>query len=97
MSASASSLGESVDGGVREDDDDDDGELVIDVYSTSCKRQCVENYHTSGRDQAMDEVAMLYEVVKNMPEGPQKAHFMKRVSYSCSLTRCYNSRERKGL
>ena len=81
MSASMAS-GDFVDGMAKEsaaESEDGDGELVIDVYSTSCKRQCVDNYHETGREQAMDEVAKLYELVKSMPDGPQKTHFMKRV------------------
>lgn len=83
-SASAYSVVDAVDGGVQEGEEED-GDLVIDVYSTSCKRQCLTNYHENGKNQAMDEVAKLYEIVKNMPEGPQKVQFMKRVSSFCRL------------
>lgn len=58
---------------------DEEG-LAIDLYTTSCKRECLETFHETGKERAMDEVAKLYELVKNMPDGPQKAHFMKRVS-----------------
>ena len=72
--------------GVGEEERDGEGEgeeesLPIDLYTTSCKRACVETFHESGKERAMDEVAKLYEMVKNMPDGPQKNHFMKRVSY----------------
>lgn len=63
-------------------------DVVLDVYSTSCKRQCVETFHEDGKERAMDEVAKLYELVKNMPDGPQKAHFMKRVS-RLMVTMCH--------
>ncbi len=59
--------------------DEEKESVPIDVYSTSCKRECVETFHEAGKERAVDEVAQLYELVKNMPEGPQKAHFMKRV------------------
>ena len=85
MSASASSLGDSLDGKVRKGEDEEDGEIVIDVYSTSCKRQCSKNYHEIGKENAMVEVADLYEIVKNMPEGHQKAYFMKKVSLYLSV------------
>lgn len=74
-SRSSSSIGE--DG---EDRVEDGNDLPIDLYSTSCKRECVDNFHETGKDRAMDEVAKLYELVKNMPDGPQKTHFMKRAS-----------------
>ena len=63
---------------VEEEEEED---VVIDVYSSSCKRECLETFHETGKERAMDEVAKLYEMVKNMPDGPQKAHFMKRVKY----------------
>ena len=58
----------------------DDEDLPIDLYSTSCKRQCVETFHESGQECAMEEVAKLYKIVQDMPDGPQKTHFLKRVS-----------------
>ncbi len=83
ISASMSSR-DSIDGIVAKTDNKDreeeEEELVIDVYSTSCKRQCVDNFHDAGKERAMDEVAKLFALVKNMPDGPQKAHFMKKVS-----------------
>lgn len=63
---------------MKEEEEEED--VTIDIYSTCCKRECVEAFHESGKEKAMDEVAKLYELVKNMPDGPQKAHFMKRVS-----------------
>ena len=79
ISNSALSLVGKVDSEVNKIEEEEE-EIVIDAYSTSCKRQCSEKYHENGKDQATDEVAKLYEIVKNMPEGPQKTHFMKKVS-----------------
>lgn len=59
--------------------EEDEESLPIDLYTTSCKRARVETFHDAGKENAMDEVAKLYELVKNMPDGPQKTHFMKRV------------------
>ena len=64
----------------EEEEEEEEEDVALDLYSTSCKRECVETFHDQGKERAMDEVAKLYELVKNMPEGPQKAHFMKRVS-----------------
>lgn len=64
----------------EEEEEEDSSGPALDLYTTSCKRECVENYHDVGKERAMDEVAKLYEIVKNMPDGPQKTHFMKRVS-----------------
>lgn len=72
---------DSGEGKEREGEED----VVIDVYASSCKRERVETFHESGKERAMDEVAKLYEMVKNMPEGPQKAHFMKRVSLNTNV------------
>ena len=66
-------------GSSSDDQGAEDDDLVIDQYSTSCKRQCVEDFHENGKEQATDELAKLYEFVKNMPEGPQKNHFLKKV------------------
>jgi hypothetical protein len=78
MSSYNSSIGEwEEDAGEEEEEE----EVVLDLYSTCCKRQCVETFHETGQENAMDEVAKLYELVKNMPDGPQKAHFMKRVRH----------------
>lgn len=73
----AKELSEDKAGGEGEEEEED---LPIDLYSTSCKRECVETFHESGKERAMDEVAKLYELVMSMPDGPQKTHFMKRVS-----------------
>lgn len=78
MSSYNSSIGEWEEDAEEEVEED----VALDVYSTCCKRECVETFHDTGKETAMDEVAKLYELVKNMPEGPQKAHFMKRVSAS---------------
>lgn len=40
----------------------------------------VDSFHAQGQQMAGDEVNALFEYVQKMPEGPQKAHFMKRVS-----------------
>lgn len=75
--------------GEGEEEEQGEGTPAIDMYTTSCKRECLENFHESGKDRAMDEVAKLYELVKNMPDGPQKAHFLKRVSLPvCSISGC---------
>lgn len=73
MSSYNSSIGE------WEEDEEEEEDVTLDLYSTCCKRECVEAYHETGKENAMDEVAKLYELVKDMPDGPQKAHFMKRV------------------
>lgn len=64
----------------EEEGEGEEGDVPLDLYATSCKRECVETFHDTGKEKAMDEVAKLYELVRNMPDGPQKAHFMKRVS-----------------
>lgn len=40
----------------------------------------VDSFHAQGQQVAGEEVKALLEYVQKMPEGPQKAHFMKRVS-----------------
>ena len=57
-----------------------EADVPFDVYRTSCQRMEVDNFHEQGQQRAGAEVAALYEYVQKMPEGPQKAHFMKRVS-----------------
>ena len=80
-SSSSNMIEDQVDSGEgKEQDGDGDEDVVIDLYASSCKRECAETFHEAGKERAMDEVAKLYEMVKSMPEGPQKAHFMKRVS-----------------
>ena len=56
----------------------------MDMYSTSCeRRQCSdEEFHRAGQERALEEVAALYELIHKMPDGPKKAHFLKRVSGS---------------
>ncbi len=56
-----------------------DEDIPLEMYSTSCKRVSPEDFHTQGKEQALAEVAALYEFVQKMPEGPQKSHFLKRV------------------
>ncbi len=59
---------------------DGDDSVAIDIYSTACQRTDLETFHHKGQDNATTEVDALYEIVKNMPDGPQKTHFLKRVS-----------------
>lgn len=59
---------------------DGDDSVAIDIYSTACQRTDAETFHQTGQDNAATEVDALYEIVKNMPDGPQKTHFLKRVS-----------------
>lgn len=54
--------------------------VAIEIYSTACQRESSETFHQSGQEKAATEVAALYEIVRNMPDGPQKTHFLKRVS-----------------
>ena len=56
----------------------------MDIYSTSCERRhCSDDeFHRAGQERALEEVAALYELIHKMPDGPQKAHFLKRVSGS---------------
>lgn len=37
-------------------------------------------FHEQGKDNAMAELASLYEYVQKMPDGPQKQMFLKKVS-----------------
>ncbi len=59
---------------------DEDQSVAIDIYSTACQREDSEAFHQTGQDNASAEVDALYEIVRNMPDGPQKTHFLKRVS-----------------
>ncbi len=61
-----------------------DEDIPLEMYTTSCKRACPEDFHTQGKDRATAELAALYEVVRKMPDGPQKTHFLKRVGYIAS-------------
>lgn len=54
--------------------------VAIDIYSTACQRTDSETFHQTGQENASAEVDALFEIVKNMPDGPQKTHFLKRVS-----------------
>ena len=56
-----------------------DDDIVMDMYTTCCKRECIEDFHKAGQERATAEVAQLDEFIHNMPDGPQKAHFLKRV------------------
>ena len=58
---------------------EDDDDVVMDMYTTCCKRECIEDFHKEGQERAVSEVAQLVELIKNMPDGPQKTHFLKRV------------------
>ena len=49
------------------------------MCSTSCQQESSANFHTTGQERAANELAALYEAVKNMPDGPQKTHFLKKV------------------
>lgn len=53
--------------------------IAIDMYTTSCQRKSADTFHQNGQDNAVAELASLYEVVQKMPDGPQKTHFLKRV------------------
>lgn len=57
-----------------------EADVAFDVYRTSCQRMEVDSFHAQGQQVAGEEVKALLEYVQKMPEGPQKAHFMKRVS-----------------
>jgi hypothetical protein len=68
-------------------DDDGGGAVVpVDIYSSACKKSCdVGEYHQKGQDMANAELASLYEYVKNMPDGPQKQHFLKKFENNSKL------------
>ncbi|KAL5471588.1 hypothetical protein EMCRGX_G029716 [Ephydatia muelleri] len=55
-----------------------EADVAFDVYRTSCQRMEVDSFHAQGQQVAGEEVKALLEYVQKMPEGPQKAHFMKR-------------------
>ena len=61
-------------------------DIPLELYTTSCKRACPEEFHSAGKERALAEVASLYEYVQKMPDGPQKTHFLKRVSGSLGLS-----------
>ena len=60
-----------------------DEDVAMDMYSTCCKRECIEDFHKAGQDRASAEVAQLKDFIMRMPDGPQKAHFLKRVWKTC--------------
>lgn len=64
----------------------------MDIYSTSCERkQCSDDeFHKAGQERALEEVAALYELIHKMPDGPKKAHFLKRVGSSEERQSCCN-------
>ena len=49
------------------------------MCSTYCHQESSDNFHAAGQERATTEVAALYEAIKNMPDGPQKALFLKKV------------------
>lgn len=57
-----------------------DEDIPLEQYSTFCKRSSPEDFHKAGKERAEAEVASLLELVMNMPDGPQKTHFLKRVN-----------------
>ena len=54
-------------------------DVAMDMYTTCCKRECLEEFHKAGQERASAEVAQLMEFIQNMPDGTQKTHFLKRV------------------
>lgn len=54
-------------------------DAVMDMYTTCCKRECIEDFHRAGQERATSEVAQLIEFIQNMPAGPQKTYFLKKV------------------
>jgi len=55
-------------------------DVALDMCTTYCKRVCPDNFHAAGKEKALAEISSLYEYVQKMPDGPQKTHFLKRVS-----------------
>ena len=55
-------------------------DIPLDMCTTHCKQICPDDFHTAGKERALAEISSLYEYVQKMPDGPQKAHFLKRVS-----------------
>ena len=59
----------------------DSSSIPVDIYSSACKKTCsMSEFHERGKDNAMAELASLYEYVQKMPDGPQKQMFLKKVS-----------------
>lgn len=55
------------------------------MCTTSCRQESSANFHAAGQERAAAELASLYEHIKNMPDGPQKTHFLKKVCYRFTL------------
>lgn len=49
------------------------------MCSVYCHQENSANFHAAGQEKAVSEVAALYEAIKNMPDGPQKSLFLKKV------------------
>lgn len=64
-------------------------DVVMDMYTTCCKRECIEDFHRAGQERATSEVAQLIEFIQNMPAGPQKTHFLKKVWKMFSIRRAF--------
>lgn len=59
----------------------DTDSVPVDIYSSACKRNLSDkDYHEEGQENALVELASLYEYVKKLPDGPQKQHFLRKVS-----------------
>ena len=54
-------------------------DIALDMCNTYCQQESSVDFHKAGQERAMTEVAALYEAVKNMPDGPQKSLFLKKV------------------
>lgn len=48
------------------------------MVNTYCQQMSTDSYHTSGHRQALEEVEKLYSYVQSLPDGPQKAQFLKK-------------------
>ena len=57
-------------------------DIALDMCSTYCQQQNSVDFHSAGQERATAEVAALYEAIKNMPDGPQKTLFLKKVQMS---------------
>lgn len=58
-------------------------DIPLDMCTTYCKQVCTDDFHAAGKERALAEISSLYEYVQKMPDGPQKTHFLKRVSIPC--------------
>ena len=68
----------------------------MDMYASSCQQVSMssDQFHDKGKEMAITELASLYEYVCKMPDGPQKHHFLKKVStylYNNNYIYCINS------